>query len=339
MEFVMRIKKSNTMQAVVVTNQGGVDKLELTHITIPIPSNNEVLIKIIAAGVNRADIEQRKSASFFPGGVSPILGLEVAGLIVAIGNNVNQFRVGDRVMALVSGGGYAEYVLAHAGICLSIPENMDYVQAAAVPEASFTVWSMLLEAAKLSINETLLIHGGTGGVGSFAIQLAHQFSIKVIATAGTDEKCRICYSLGADKVINYKKEDFFFATQEFMNNSGVDVILDLVGGDYIERNLNLLRRGGRLAFIDSQGNSITTINLLPIITRNLMIIGGVLTPRPTLEKISIAEEIQKYIIPLLSSGKIKPLISKTFSLGHVHESHKFLESGHQIGKVVLTVSN
>jgi NADPH:quinone reductase len=335
----MRIRKGNTMLAVMVTNPGGVDKLELKRITIPKPGRNDVLIKVITAGVNRADIEQRKGEYLSPLDASPILGLEVAGLIVGIGSNVTQFKVGDRVMALVSGGGYAEYVLAHAEICLPIPESMDYVQAAAIPEASFTVWSMLIDAAKLSMNETLLIHGGSGGVGSFAIQLAHQFNIKVIATAGTDEKCQVCYSLGADKVINYKKEDFFSATQEFMNNSGVDVILDLVGGDYIERNLNLLRRGGRLAFIDSQGDSITTINLLPIITRNLMIVGGVLRPRSTLEKISIAEDIQQYVIPLLSDGKIKPLISKTFSLYDVRESHNFLESGQQVGKVVLTVSN
>jgi NADPH:quinone reductase len=335
----MRRKKGNTMQAVVVKNPGGVDQLELAQIPIPVPSENDVLIKVIAAGVNRADLEQRRGEYPPPVDASPILGLEVAGLIVAVGNKVTQFRVGDRVMALVSGGGYAEYTLAHADICLPIPESMDYVQAAAIPEASFTVWSMLIDAAKLSINETLLIHGGSGGVGSFAIQLAHQLSIKVIATAGTDKKCQACYFLGADKVINYKKDDFFSSTQEFMNNSGVDVILDLVGGDYIERNMNLLRRGGRLAFIDCQGDSITAVNLLPIITKNLMILGGVLRPRPTLEKISIAEKIQKNIIPLLSDGKIKPLISKTFSLLNVREAHTFLESGLQIGKVVLTVSN
>lgn len=327
-----------TMQAVIVSEPGGIDKLQLKQIPIPIPDVDEVLIHVMAAGVNKADIEQRRGEYPPPVGASPILGLEVAGTIVEVGKNVTVFKKGDRVMALLSGGGYAEYALAHKGVCLPIPKTMDYVQAASIPEASFTIWSTLFNTAKLKTGETLLVHGGTGGVGSFAIQLAKLLGVKVIATVGTDEKRKVCYALNADKVINYKTEDFFTVVKNFTNEDGVDVILDLVGGDYIERNINLLRRCGRLVLIDCQGDVITKINLIPIITRNLLITGAVLKPRPMAEKIAISEDILKYIMPLLDSGKIIPLIANVFPISDVQKAHELLESGRQIGKVVLSIN-
>jgi len=313
------------------------DTLQLTARLTPKPACHQVLIKVVAAGVNRPDISQRKGLYPPPTGASDILGLEVAGTIVLVGDAVSHLKVGDTVCALVTGGGYAGYCLASALLCLPIPKGLSFVEAAAIPETFFTVWSNLFDRAHLAAKETLLVHGGSSGIGVAAIQLAKAFHAKVIVTAGSEEKCQTCLELGADTVINYKQQDFVIAVHKATRNKGVNVILDIIGGDYFPRNLKCLDYDGRLVQIALQNGIKSEINLLPIMVKRLTIAGSTLRARDDAFKADIANKLYKNVWPLLASGKIKPIIDSTFTLDEAELAHEYMESSQHIGKIILEV--
>lgn len=304
---------------------------------IPTPSANQVLIKVAAAGVNRPDVMQRKGLYPVPPGASDIPGLEVAGTIVALGDNINSFNAGDRVCALVTGGGYAEYCLASAALCLAIPEGLSFTQAAALPETFFTVWSNVFDRAQLQPGETLLVHGGSSGIGTTAIQLAKAFNAKVIVTAGSTAKCEFCLQLGADAAINYQEQDFVEAIKQLTDNKGVDVILDMIGGDYFPRNIKCMADDARLVQIAIQMGPKTEINLLPVMLKRLTITGSTLRARDDAFKAAIAGKLLENVWPLLKSGNIKPVIHSTFALTDAAKAHQLMESSRHIGKIILTV--
>jgi NADPH2:quinone reductase len=322
-----------TMRAIEIED----DTLKLTERQTPIPADYQVLIKIAAAGVNRPDIMQRKGLYPAPKGASDIPGLEVAGTISATGAAVTHLKSGDTVCALVTGGGYADYCLASAALCLPIPEGFSFVQAAGLPEAFFTVWSNLLDRAQLLPNETLLVHGGSSGIGTTAIQLAKAFHAKVIVTAGSEAKCQFCLELDADAAINYKTHDFAEEINRLTDNRGVDVILDMIGGDYFPRNLKCMAYDGRLVQIAIQNGAKAEINLLPIMLKRLTITGSTLRTRDDNFKADIAHKLHKNVWPLLETGKIKPVIHSTFSLNDAVKAHELMESSQHIGKIILEV--
>jgi len=311
--------------------------LQSTDRAIPQISKNEVLIKVAAAGINRPDIMQRQGLYPPPKDASDIPGLEISGTIIKIGSKVTLLKEGDKVCALVTGGGYAEYCTASADLCLPIPSNYDFIQAAALPETFFTVWSNLFDRAKLTKGETLLIHGGSSGIGTTAIQLAKAFSANVIITAGTDEKCDFCTKLGADTAINYKTHDFASEIKDLTQGQGVDVILDMIGGDYFPRNLKCMNFDGRLVQIAIQNGPKSEVNLLPIMLKRLTITGSTLRTRSNTFKNEIAKQLLTKVWPLLESGKIEPIISTTFALKDADKAHHLMESSQHIGKIILTV--
>jgi NADPH2:quinone reductase len=313
------------------------DTLQLTARLTPKPASHQVLIKVVAAGVNRPDISQRKGLYPPPTGASDILGLEVAGTIVLVGAAVSHLKVGDTVCALVTGGGYAGYCLASALLCLPIPKGLSFVEAAALPETFFTVWSNVFDRAQLRAKETLLVHGGTSGIGVTAIQLAKAFYANVIVTAGSAEKCNACIKLGADTAINYHEQDFVTAVHKATRNKGVNVILDIIGGDYFPRNLKCLAYDGRLVQIALQNGIKSDINLLPIMVKRLTITGSTLRARDDAFKADIANQLHKNVWPLLASGKIKPVIDSTFTLDEAAVAHEYMESSQHIGKIILEV--
>jgi NADPH2:quinone reductase len=313
------------------------DRLQLTARLTPKPASHQVLIKVTAAGVNRPDISQRKGLYPPPTGASDILGLEIAGTIVAVGAAVSHLKIGDKVCALVTGGGYAGYCLASALLCLPIPKGLSFVEAAALPETFFTVWSNVFDRAHLVAKETLLIHGGGSGIGVTAIQLAKAFHAKVIVTAGSEEKCNACVKLGADTAINYKEQDFVTAVHQATRNKGVNVILDIIGGDYFPRNIKCLAYDGRLVQIALQNGIKSNINLLPIMVKRLTITGSTLRARDDAFKADIANKLHKNVWPLLASGKIKPIIDSTFTLDEAALAHEVMESSQHIGKIILEV--
>jgi len=313
------------------------DRLQLTARLTPKPASHQVLIKVLAAGVNRPDISQRKGLYPPPTGASDILGLEVSGTIVLVGAAVSHLSVGDKVCALVTGGGYAGYCLASALLCLPIPKGLSFVEAAALPETFFTVWSNVFDRAQLRAKETLLIHGGSSGIGVAAIQLAKAFQAKVIVTAGSEEKCNACVKLGADTAINYKKQDFVTTVHKATRTKGVNVILDMVGGDYFPRNVKCLAYDGRLVQIALQQGIKSEINLLPILVKRLTITGSTLRARDDAFKADIANKLHKNVWPLLASGKIKPIIDSTFTLDEAEKAHEVMESSQHIGKLILEV--
>lgn len=348
----MSAYRKEEIKAVIVRVPGGADQLTLVSIPMPRPGPNEVLIKVHAAGVNRADIYQRLGKYPPPpahgvqkstGGAQvadalpapEVLGLEVAGEIYRLGQGVTALKIGDPVMALLPSGGYAEFVVAHAELCIKIPKNLSFVQAAAVPESYFTVWSNVFQIGQLKKDEVFLVHGGTSGVGSTAIQLTSSFGAKVYSTARTKEKCDACVRLGAMRAINYQLEDFVEVIKQLTHGHGADVILDMVGGDYFPRNLNLLARFGRLVHIDSQKGTRPETNLLHIIRNQLLVTGSVLRSRPIHEKIAIAHDVKKHLLPLLRSGHVVPLIAQTFSFDQVAEAHRMMEESRHIGKIIL----
>ncbi|HEY8037547.1 MAG TPA: NAD(P)H-quinone oxidoreductase [Methylobacter sp.] len=305
---------------------------------IPTPSANQVLIKVAAAGVNRPDVMQRKGLYPPPPGASDIPGLEIAGTIVALGDNIDHLNIGDGVCALVTGGGYAEYCLASTALCLPIPEGLSFTQAAALPETVFTVWSNVFDRARLQSGETLLVHGGTSGIGATAIQLAKAFNAKVIATAGSAAKCEFCLKLGADAAINYKEQDFVEEIKQLTDNKGVDVILDMIGGDYFPRNLKCMADDARLMQIAIQNGPKAEINLLSVMLKRLTITGSTLRARDDTFKAAIAAKLLEKVWPLLASGQIKPVIHSTFALSDAAKAHQLMESSQQhIGKIILTV--
>ncbi len=313
------------------------DRLQLTARLTPKPSSHQVLIKVVAAGVNRPDISQRKGLYPPPTGASDILGLEVAGTIVVVGAAVSHLKIGDKVCALVTGGGYAGYCLASALLCLPMPKGLSFVEAAALPETFFTVWSNLFDRAHLVAKETLLVHGGSSGIGITAIQLAKAFHAKVIITAGSEEKCKACLKLGADTAINYKELDFVTAVHHTTRNKGVNVILDIIGGDYFPRNVKCLAYDGRLVQIALQNGIKSDINLLPIMVKRLTITGSTLRARDDAFKADIANKLHKNVWPLLASGRIKPIIYSTFTLDEAEKAHELMESSQHIGKIILEV--
>ena len=302
----------------------------------PSIADGEVLIRVAAAGVNRPDIMQRLGKYPPPPGASDLPGLEVSGEVVAT-SGVGRWNTGDRVCALIAGGGYAEYCAAPAVQCLPVPAGMDDVPAAAVPETYFTVWTNVFQRAQLATGETILIHGGSSGIGTTVIQLARAFGATVYVTAGSNEKCAACERLGAAAAINYKTTDFVRAIAELTLGRGVNVILDMVGGDYLERNLKTLAFEGRLVQIGLQGGAKTSIDLAPLMQRRLTLTGSTLRARSIAEKAAIARDVEKHVWPLLASGIVAPVIHTTLPLREAAEAHRLLEAGEVIGKIVLTV--
>ncbi len=327
------------MKAIEITKPGDADVLIATSRPVPIPKNSEVLIKVRAAGVNRPDVMQRAGLYPPPKGASDIPGLEVSGTIVAAGNAVTGLQVNQSICALVAGGGYAEYVTAPATQCLPIPNGLSIVEAASLPETYFTVWSNVFDRARLTKGETILVHGGSSGIGTTAIQLCSALGFDVLTTAGTEEKCQICEELGAKKSINYRTEEFSTSVKSITNQKGVDVILDMVAGDYLQRNLECLADDGRLVIIAFLGGVKTTINMTDILRRRLTVTGSTLRPRSEEFKQKIAVNLLKYVWPLIENKQIKPLIYRSFALEDAAQAHRLMESSVHIGKIVLEVNS
>ncbi|MCW8915234.1 MAG: NAD(P)H-quinone oxidoreductase [Magnetovibrio sp.] len=326
-----------TMRCIEMSEGRGADILHLAERPVPQAGAGQVLIKIQAAGINRPDVLQRDGLYPAPPGASDILGLEAAGEIVALGENVETLKVGDTVTALLSGGGYAEYATAYEGSCLPIPDGLSLVEAASLPETYFTVWSNLFDRANLQEGETLLMQGGTSGIGTTAIQMCSQLGVRVIATAGSDDKCQACLDLGAEKAVNYREEDYVSVAREFGGGKGVNVILDMVGGDYVSRNIKSLAPDGRLVNIAFLQGSKVEIDLMPVMLKRLILTGSTLRARDPGFKAAIADNLKKTVWPLLENGAIKPVVFKTFPLDQAVEAHKLMESSQHIGKIVLTM--
>jgi NADPH2:quinone reductase len=326
-----------TMRAVEITQAGAPEVLKIGSRPVPQPKAGEVLIQVAAAGVNRPDVMQRTGHYPVPPGASDIPGLELAGRIVAVGEGVRDWRVGDTTTALVQGGGYAEYCTAPAPQCLPIPKGMTAVEAASLPETFFTVWSNVFDRAGLKPGESFLVQGGSSGIGVAAIQMVKAFGHAVFATAGTKEKCEACVKLGADRAINYKTEDFAEVVKQATGGKGVNVILDMVGGDYVERELKCLADDGRIAVIAFLGGTKATINLSEILRRRLTISGSGLRPRSVEFKGAIAKNLREKVWPLIEAGRIKAIVHKTFPLEQAARAHELMESSAHIGKIVLTV--
>jgi NADPH2:quinone reductase len=326
------------MRHVDVPAPGGPEVLRLATGAVPAPRANEVLIRVLAAGVNRPDVMQRAGKYPPPPDASPVLGLEVAGEVVAAGDDVVALKPGDRVCALTNGGGYAEYCVAPAAQCLPWPTGYDAVRAAALPETYFTVWANLFGHGRLARGESVLVHGGTSGIGVTAIQLAREFGATVYATAGTPEKCQACVGLGAVAAIDYRSEDFAERIGALTQGVGVDVVLDIVGAPYFERNLKCLAMDGRLVEVATQGGTkVANFDLVFLMRRRLTVTGSTMRPRSTAEKGAIAQALKDKVWPVLNAGRSGPVIHRTFPLAQVAEAHRLLESSTHVGKIVLEV--
>jgi NADPH2:quinone reductase len=325
------------MTAIGITSPGGPEVLVPEERPVPAPGTGEILIKVEAAGVNRPDVAQRKGHYPPPAGATDIPGLEIAGEVVALGAGVSRWKLGDKVCALVIGGGYAEYCAAHESHALPIPAGISMTDAAAIPETFFTVWHNVFERGALKSGETLLVHGGSSGIGTTAIQLAKQFGARVIVTAGSDDKCNACRKLGADVAINYKTQDFVAETKSATGGKGADVILDMVGGDYIERNYEAAAVEGRIVQIAFQGSPKSTVDFRRIMLKRLHHTGSTLRSRSVEDKGLIAQAIAEKVVPLLAAGKVRPIMDSTFPLAEAAKAHARMESSAHIGKIVLTV--
>ena len=326
-----------TMRYVTYGEGGGPDVLRIVEGPIPEIGPCDVLLRTHFAGVNRPDILQRFGKYPPPPGASPLLGLEVSGEVVAHGDEVTTWKVGDQVCALTPGGGYAEYCRTDASHCLALPRGFDLATSAAIPENFFTVWTNLISRGRLRLGETVLIHGGSSGIGYTAIQMAKQFGAIVFTTVGTEEKAKFCRDLGADHVINYRNEDFVAEVKRITGERGIDIVLDMVGGSYIEKNVSLLTYEGRLmqiAFLE--GSKVTDFDLLPVMVRRLTITGSTLRSRTVEEKASIASEVYEHVWPLLESGGIKIVVYKLFPFSEVAESHRMMERSEHVGKMLLS---
>ncbi len=326
----------STMRAVIALKPGGPEALQVVERPVPQPHHGEVLIKVAAAGVNGADLSQRQGKYAMPPGASDVLGLEVSGTIAALGDGVEGWRLSDPVCALLVDGGYAEYCTAPARQCLPAPAGVSLVDAAGLPEVAFTVWSNVFEIGGLKPGERLLVHGGASGIGTMAIQLAHRLGSMVIVTAGTDEKCRRCVELGAARAVNYRNHDFVEAVRDWTGGAGVDVVLDMVGGDYVQRNLQSLAPGGRLVMLAFKQGRKVEIDLGLVHQKNLWITGSRLRPRPIEEKGRLAAAVRKAVWPLIESGDVKPIVDSTYPLHAVQDAHRRMELGEHAGKVLLT---
>lgn len=324
------------MTAIGIKAPGGPEALAPEERAVPTPGQAEILVKVAAAGVNRPDVMQRQGLYPPPPGAPDIPGLEIAGEIVALGPDVKRWKTGDRVMALVVGGGYAEYCLAYGSHALPI-RGLSMVEGAAIPETFFTVWHNMVERGGLKSGETFLVHGGTSGIGTSAIQLAKALGARVITTAGTEEKCAACRKLGADVAINYKTEDFVAATKAATGDKGADVILDMVGGDYIARNYEAAAVDGRIVQIAFQGSPKATVDFRRIMLKRLHHTGSTLRSRSVADKGAIACAVEDNALPLITAGKVKPVIYKTFRLAEAAAAHALMETSRHIGKIVLTL--
>lgn len=325
-----------SMQQVIITEPGGVEKLAYETVIIPEVNADEVLVKVHAFGINRPDILQRQGLYPMPKGVTPVPGLEVAGEIVAVGDTVTQFKVGDQVCGLTNGGGYAEYCVVPESQTLTIPQGVSFVQAAAIPETFFTVWANVFQMGKAKAGETLLVHGGTSGIGTTALMLAKSLGLKSFATVGSDEKVEAISHL--TDAINYKTQNFEQVINEKTENGGVDIILDMVGAPYLEQNLNLLRHDGRLVYIAFLGGAkAKDVKLGQIMMKRLTITGSTMRARTTAEKAEIAQGLQTQVAPLWAKGECLPMIYQTFKFDQIQAAHACMDTGEHIGKVVVEV--
>jgi NADPH:quinone reductase len=325
------------MTAIVISSPGGPDMLVPQERPVPVPGTKEMLVKIAAAGVNRPDVTQRKGLYPPPPGATDIPGLEIAGEVVALGAGVERWKVGDQVMALVVGGGYAQFCPVHETHALPVPPSRSLIEAAAIPETLFTVWHNVFERGGLKAGETLLVHGGSSGIGTIAIQLAKARGARVITTAGSAEKCLACRDLGADVAINYKDEDFVAATKAATKGRGADVILDMVGGDYIERNYEAAAVEGRVVQIAFAGSPKATVDFRRIMLKRLTHTGSTLRARAVEDKGAIAHAVEQHVLPLIAAGRVKPIVDSTFPLAQAALAHARMESSVHIGKIVLTL--
>jgi len=326
-----------TMRAVEITRPGGPEVLVPTTRPVPVSAAGEVLIKVEVAGVNRPDVVQRQGLYPPPPGASDLPGLEVAGTIVALGDGVTGWQLGDKVCALLGGGGYAEYATAPAGQVLPVPDGLDMVQAAALPETVFTVWTNVVERAGLMAGESFLVHGGTSGIGTIAIQVAKALGATIFATAGGADKVEACRSLGADHAIDYKTQDFVSVVKEATGGKGVNVVLDMVGGDYLPRNLDCLALEGRHVSIAFLRGPKVELNLMPVMLKRLTLTGSTLRARTAAQKAALAAAVRDKVWPLVTAGKVRPVIAKTFPLEGAADAHRLMESSTHIGKIMLVL--
>ena len=325
-----------TMTAIEIREPGGPEVLVPATRPLPEPGPGEVLIQVAAAGVNRPDVLQRLGNYPPPPGASDIPGLEVAGTVAALGPGVSELAVDDRVTALVTGGGYAEYCAAPVPQCLPIPKGLSAVEAAGMPETFFTVWTNVFDRGRLAAGETFLVHGGSSGIGTTAIQLAKAFGARVFATAGSAEKCRACEGLGAERAIDYREEDFVEVVKAATGGEGVNVILDMVGGDYIQRNIQALAPDGRLCYIAFLGGSKAEVDFLPMMLKRITISGSTLRARSVAFKGAIARNLKDKVWPLVEAGQVRPVVHASFALAEAAEAHRLMESSAHIGKIALT---
>jgi putative PIG3 family NAD(P)H quinone oxidoreductase len=326
------------MRHVAAREPGPADVLAIAEGPVPKPGAGEVLIRVAYAGVNRPDVIQRTGSYPPPPGASPIIGLEVSGTIVSLGDGVDAWRVGESVCALTPGGGYAEYCVAPAGHCLAPPRGLDLMEAAGLPENYFTVWHNVFERGRLASGETILIHGGSSGIGLAAIQLAKAFGAKVITTVGSDEKAGVCESLGADHAINYRKTDFVSEVAAITGKRGVEVVLDIVGGDYIAKNLRCVAIEGRVVIIAFLHGSKVEADWMPIMMKRLVVTGSTMRASPAARKAAIAQSLRERVWPLFEAGRLKPVVYRVFPLADAAAAHALMESSQHIGKIILEVA-
>jgi NADPH:quinone reductase len=325
------------MTVVEIAAPGGPEQLKPAKRAVPKPGDQEVLVRVAAAGVNRPDVMQRQGRYPPPAGASDLPGLEVAGEIVALGANVSGLALGDKVTALLAGGGYAEYAVAAAPLCLPVPNGISMVEAAALPETYFTVWTNLFDRGRCKAGDNVLVHGGTSGIGTTAIQLAAAWGARVFATAGSEDKARACERLGAARGINYRTEDFVEVIRAATAGAGIDVTLDMVAGSYVARNLDIAALEGRVVTISLLGGARAEVNMGVILTKRLTLTGSTLRSRTVAQKAEVAEAVRKNVWPLLAAGRVRPVIHATFALAEAGEAHRLMETSNHIGKIVLTV--
>jgi NADPH2:quinone reductase len=326
-----------TMTAIEIAKPGGPEVLVPRTLPVPKPGAGQILVRNAAAGVNRPDVAQRTGAYPPPPGHSPLPGLEIAGEVAAVGSGVSRWKVGDKVCALVNGGGYAQYAIAEDAIALPVPAGLDMVRAAGIPETFFTVWNNVFERGRLTAGEWFLVHGGSSGIGTTAIQLAKAFGAKVIATAGSAGKCKVCTELGADRAVNYKAEDFVAAVKDATGGKGANVILDMVAGDYTDRNIIAAADDGRIVQIAVLGGAEVKLNISRVMVKRLTLTGSTLRPRTREVKAGFARALEEKVWPLIASGKVKVVVDSTFPLAKAADAHRRLETSDHIGKIVLTM--
>jgi NADPH:quinone reductase len=332
-----RSARGEDMKTILIREPGGPDVLSLTELPTPQPRPEEVLIKVKAAGVNRPDVLQRMGLYPPPPGASNVPGLEVAGEIAGLGEGVTRWKIGDKVAALTAGGGYAEYALAHEGSCMTAPKGLSMAEAACIPETFMTVWHNVFERGALKAGESFLVHGGSSGIGSTAIQLATHFGARVFATAGSDDKCEYCESIGAERAINYKTQSFAKEVRELTCGRGVDVILDMVGGSYVQDDIACAAEDGRIVQIAFLKGAKVELNLMPVMLKRLTLTGSTLRPRTPEFKARLARELEQKAWPLLESKAVKIVIDKAFPLADAAEAHRYMETNAHMGKIVLEV--